>query len=67
MMKSWHESHACAAAAACITDPDADPAGAGSVTNYRRGLNPCVFVPWEGVATSVLNLPVKDMDFWMPG
>jgi hypothetical protein len=37
------------------------------VTNYRRGLNPCVFVPWEGVATSVLNLPVKDMDFWMPG
>jgi hypothetical protein len=48
-------------------DPDEVPTGAGDVTNFRRGLAPCVFVPWECVATSVLNLPVKDMDYWMPG
>jgi F-box protein 9 len=49
------------------SDPDQVPTGAGDVTNFRRGLAPCVFVPWECVATSVLNLPVKDMDYWMPG
>jgi hypothetical protein len=48
-------------------DPDEDPAGIGSVTNYRRGLSPCVFVPWENVATSVLNLPIQEMDYYMPG
>jgi F-box protein 9 len=49
------------------SDPDEDPAGVGSVTNYRRGLSPCVFVPWENVATSVLNLPIHEMDYYMPG
>lgn len=50
-----------------LADPDSDPTGLGAVTSYKRGLSPCVFVPWEGVASSPLNLAVKDMDFWMPG
>jgi len=50
----------------CVNDvshaaPDEVPEGVGAVTSYRRGLSPCVFVTWEGVATSMLNLPVKDM------
>eukprot|EP00775_Hariotina_reticulata_P009348 gene9348-9511_t len=49
------------------TAPDEVPEGAGAVTSYRRGLSPCVFVTWEGVATSLLNLPAKDMDVWLPG
>jgi F-box protein 9 len=51
-------------------DPDealAAGGAAGSVTSFRRGLSPCVFVPWEHVASSPLNLPVRDMDYWMPG
>lgn len=52
----------------CSTlDPDEDPAGVGSVTNYRRGLAPCVFIAWENVASSVLNLPIHEMDYYMPG
>lgn len=50
-----------------FADPDEDPSGNGSVTSYKRGLSTCVFVPWEGVVSSPLNLAVKDMDFWMPG
>jgi hypothetical protein len=49
------------------TDPDEDPAGVGNVTNYRRGLAPCVFIAWENVASSVLNLPIQEMDYYMPG
>jgi hypothetical protein len=51
----------------CAADPDADPEGSGSTTSFRRGLSPCVFVPWEGVAASPLNLPAKEMDFWLTG
>ncbi|KAF6259857.1 hypothetical protein COO60DRAFT_1622002 [Scenedesmus sp. NREL 46B-D3] len=48
-------------------DPESGPEGSGSTTSFRRGLSPCVFVPWEGVAASPLNLPAKEMDFWLTG
>ncbi|KAF9611250.1 hypothetical protein IFM89_028320 [Coptis chinensis] len=35
--------------------------------SHRRGLNPFVFVPFEEVETSVLNLPVDKMDYYLPG
>ncbi|KDP32811.1 hypothetical protein JCGZ_12103 [Jatropha curcas] len=38
-----------------------------SRTSHRRGLAPFVFVPFEEVGTSVLNLPVEKMDFYVPG
>ena len=34
---------------------------------YTRGLNAFVFVPWEHSASSVLNLPVSQMDVYIPG
>ncbi|KAJ7539782.1 hypothetical protein O6H91_11G108600 [Diphasiastrum complanatum] len=34
---------------------------------HGRGLAPFVFVPWEEVETSVLNLPVETMDYYVPG
>ncbi|XP_057973989.1 F-box protein 7 isoform X2 [Malania oleifera] len=35
--------------------------------SHRRGLKPFVFVPFEEVDTSVLNLPVEKMDYFVPG
>ncbi|XP_021284143.1 F-box protein 7 [Herrania umbratica] len=35
--------------------------------SHRRGLTPFVFVPFEQVETSVLNLPVDKMDYYVPG
>ncbi|XP_010247678.1 PREDICTED: F-box protein 7 [Nelumbo nucifera] len=35
--------------------------------SHRRGLVPFVFVPFEEVETSVLNLPVDKMDYFVPG
>ncbi|KAK9096069.1 hypothetical protein Sjap_021566 [Stephania japonica] len=35
--------------------------------SHRRGLSPFVFVPFEEVETSVLNLPVDKMDYFVPG
>ncbi|GFP89807.1 F-box protein 7 [Phtheirospermum japonicum] len=35
--------------------------------SHKRGLTPCVFVPFEEVETSVLNLPVDEMDYFVPG
>ncbi|KAL2609824.1 hypothetical protein R1flu_028397 [Riccia fluitans] len=34
---------------------------------HRRGVATFVFVPFEEVETSVLNLPVEKMDFYVPG
>eukprot|EP01023_Acetabularia_acetabulum_P049229 TRINITY_DN5247_c0_g4_i1.p1 TRINITY_DN5247_c0_g4~~TRINITY_DN5247_c0_g4_i1.p1 ORF type:complete len:310 (-),score=32.50 TRINITY_DN5247_c0_g4_i1:1180-2109(-) len=39
--------------------------GEGKV--HRRGMSPCVFIPWESVTTHVLNLPKDQMDFFIPG
>ncbi|XAR62806.1 hypothetical protein NMG60_11017687 [Bertholletia excelsa] len=35
--------------------------------SHKRGLTPFVFVPFEEVETSVLNLPVERMDYFVPG
>ena len=34
---------------------------------YSRGMAPYVFVPWEQVNTSILNLPVSEMDVFIAG
>lgn len=36
-------------------------------TSHKRGLTPFVFVPFEEAETSVLNLPVEQMDYFVPG
>ncbi|KAJ0976892.1 hypothetical protein J5N97_012366 [Dioscorea zingiberensis] len=35
--------------------------------SHKRGLTPFVFVPFEEVETSVLNLPVDKMDYYVTG
>lgn len=35
--------------------------------SHRRGMQPFVFIPFEEVDTSVLNLPVDKMDYYVPG
>ncbi|CAH9064266.1 unnamed protein product [Cuscuta epithymum] len=35
--------------------------------SHKRGLTPFVFVPFEEVETSDLNLPVDRMDYYVPG
>ncbi|CAK9158582.1 unnamed protein product [Ilex paraguariensis] len=35
--------------------------------SHKRGLTPFVFIPFEEVETSVLNLPVDRMDYYVPG
>ena len=35
--------------------------------SHQRGLTPFVFVPFEEAETSVLNLPVERMDYFVPG
>ncbi|XP_074557419.1 LOW QUALITY PROTEIN: F-box protein 7 [Curcuma longa] len=53
LMEGWEEDE--------THDPDV-PA-----ISHRRGLTPFVFVPFEEVDTSVLNLPVDKMDYFVPG
>ncbi|XP_050237599.1 F-box protein 7 [Mercurialis annua] len=38
-----------------------------SRTLHKRGLSSFAFVPFEEVETSVLNLPVEKMDYYVPG
>lgn len=35
--------------------------------SHKRGFTPFVFVPFEEVETSVLNLPIDKMDYYVPG
>ncbi|KAJ3700390.1 hypothetical protein LUZ61_004095 [Rhynchospora tenuis] len=35
--------------------------------SHNRGMTPFVFVPFEEAETSVLNLPVEKMDYFVPG
>lgn len=37
------------------------------VRRHKRGTSPFVFVPWEHIDSSTLNLPVELMDFYVPG
>ena len=34
---------------------------------HKRGTSPFVFVQWDHIANSDLNLPVGKMDFYVPG
>ena len=52
------------------TDPRAEEEshnGGAERQEHRRGLAPFVFVPWEQVLASPLNLPVSKMDVFLPG
>jgi hypothetical protein len=44
-----------------------EPEGEGTRKAYSRGMSPGVFVPWEQVLTTPLNLPPKEMDFYVAG
>lgn len=35
--------------------------------SHKRGLTPFIFVPFDQVETSELNLPVEKMDYFLPG
>jgi len=35
--------------------------------SHKRGTSPFVFVHWDHIAGSDLNLPVGKMDFYVPG
>jgi F-box protein 9 len=52
-----------------IPDPDSipDPAAVAAAREHRRGMTCCVLVPWEEVASSMLNLPPSKMDIFIPG
>ena len=64
-----------------LGDGRSDELGAGTAENaegpgeeagmpgrhYKRGLAPYVFVPWEHIQDSPLNLPIAKMDFYVPG
>ena len=34
---------------------------------HKRGMAPYVFVPWDAVASSPLNLPLEQMDVYIAG
>ena len=38
-----------------------------NVLSYQRGMAPYVFIPWDQVASSMLNLPVDKMDVYIAG
>jgi hypothetical protein len=44
-----------------------EPEGEGTRKAHTRGMSPGVFVAWEQVLTTPLNLPPKEMDFYMAG
>ncbi|KXZ50720.1 hypothetical protein GPECTOR_15g404 [Gonium pectorale] len=44
-------------------DADPDAPAPDSSRSHSRGLSPCVFVPWEDILSSPLNLPPHQMDF----
>lgn len=35
--------------------------------SHKRGTSPFVFVHWDKIGSSDLNLPVGKMDFYLPG
>jgi F-box protein 9 len=47
--------------------PDEEAEEGAELRQHRRGMSPYVFVPFEQVATHVINLPVSEMDVFLPG
>lgn len=47
--------------------PDPDAEELEEEIKHKRGTAPFVFVPWERIETSPLNLPIDKMDFYVPG
>lgn len=48
-------------------EADEDGTEMGETRSHVRGMSTYVFVPWEQVATSLLNKSVDEMDVWIPG
>lgn len=48
-------------------DPESEPSGDGALQQHERGRNTATFVAWDAVATSPLNLPVREMDVYLAG
>ena len=46
---------------------DDDVADPSRLRSHQRGKAPFVFVPWESIADSPLNLPVSKMNFYVSG
>jgi F-box protein 9 len=44
-----------------------EPQGEGESKRHTRGMAPGVFVPWEEVLSTPLNLPGREMDFYLAG
>ena len=55
------------ATAAADMQPDEEAEEGAELRQHRRGMSPYVFVPFEQVATHVINLPVSEMDVFLPG
>jgi F-box protein 9 len=47
--------------------PDEEAEEGAELRQHRRGMSPYVFVPFEQVANHVINLPVSEMDVFLPG
>ena len=56
-----------ATAAAADMQPDEEAEEGAELRQHRRGMSPYVFVPFEQVANHVINLPVSEMDVFLPG
>lgn len=50
-----------------LSDLDPEQEQEANAKQYTRGMNTLVFVPWHMVNTTDLNLPMKQMDFYVPG
>jgi F-box protein 9 len=53
--------------AADVVGDEDDAQRDGEMRQHRRGMTPYVFVPWQHVNSSALNLPVHQMDYFVPG
>lgn len=47
--------------------PDEEAGEGAEQQQHRRGMSPYVFVPFEQVNSHILNLPVSQMDMFIPG
>lgn len=47
--------------------PDEEAEEGAELRQHRRGMVSYVFVPFEQVQTHIVNLPIKEMDLYLPG